>query len=114
MGPFVRKHLPGQTCTVLLGGETLLHTSEAKAALHAFGIRALPNWPSESPDLRPQENVWPWIEERLRRDGRLASFEKFKRGLVGIAKRYPPEGPVASFPKRLRECVALKGGMTSH
>ena len=77
VGPFVRKHLPGQTCTVLLDGETLLHTPEAKAALQAFGIRALPNWPSESPDLNPQENVWPWIEERLRRDGGLTSFEKF-------------------------------------
>ena len=69
---------------------------------------------TDSPDLNPQENVWPWVENRVRKDAKLTTFDKFKAGLLKIAKGYPAEGLVASVAERVRECIALKGGATSH
>ena len=58
VGPFMKRAFPNRsTCTILLDGETLLHTDEAKAAMKAEGLRVLPDWPAHSPDLNPQENV---------------------------------------------------------
>ena len=116
VGPFVRKHLPGQTCTVLLDGETLLHTPEAKAALQAFGIRALPNWPSESPDLNPQENVWPRLGKALRKQEQTAdSFAVFRSRLTRLAAKYPsPEKLTVSMPSRIAACLAKESAMTKY
>ena len=115
VGPFVQRNYPGETCRILFDGERLLHTKDAKAALRQYGIRAFPGWPPHSPDLNPQENVWPWIERQLRKDGTLTSVTKFKRGLLRIARGYPAEGLVDSIGRRFTECVELtQGGPTRH
>ena len=54
VGPFMKEAFPNRSsCTILLDGETLLHTDVAKAAMREEGLRALPDWPSHSPDLNP-------------------------------------------------------------
>ena len=114
VGPFVQRRFPGETCKILFDGERLLHTKEAKAALKQYGMRALPGWPPHSPDLNPQENVWPWIDRRLRKDNTLTSVAKLKRGLLRVARGYPAEGLVESVGKRFQECVDAKGAPTRH
>lgn len=56
---FLRDAFPDRKfLIILLGGEAILHTDDAVAALAEYDIRLLPDWPPNSPDLNPQENVW--------------------------------------------------------
>ena len=56
VGPFLQECFPRLARrTILLDGESIFHTDEAKAAMREWGIVALPNWPASSPDLNPED-----------------------------------------------------------
>ena len=115
LGPFMEGAFPDRRQrTLLLDGEPLLHAPEAKAELARWGVKALPNWPPYSPDMNPQENVWPWIEKNVRKiEARDDTFANFKNKLQRVHSRYPnAESLVASMPKRIAECIERKGAMT--
>ena len=97
--------------TILLDGETILHTDDAVAALAEYNIRLLPDWPPNSPDLNPQENVWAWAETRLRKVEKSAdTFSVFKRRIVAASKAYPSGHKlVRSLPGRMQTCHRLRG-----
>ena len=117
IGPFVREAFPGQNSyRILLDGEPLMHAPEAKAALEECGIKLLQPWPAYSPDLNPQENVWPWLGKTLRRDERdTDSLGTFRTRLTRLATQYPnPEGLIASMPGRIATCLQKHGAMTEH
>ena len=90
--PFLKKEFPTKTAfQILLDGEKLLHAPVAKMAMAACGISVLPNWPKYSPDLNPQENVWPWAEKNLRgrEKGKSPTFTTFQKqvdlwGMSGV------------------------------
>ena len=71
----------------------------------------LPAWPSRSPDLSPQENVWAWVEDRLRKvEKKQDTFSVFKRRIVELAKAYPnKEALIPSMAKRVAKCIRRKG-----
>ena len=55
------------TCgRILLDGEKVLHAEPAKGVLKEKKINILHNWPPYSPDLNPQEHVWPGAEKNER------------------------------------------------
>ena len=113
LGPFMAAAFPDHSKRMLLlDGEKLLHTDNAKAALQEAGIRVLPEWPPYSPDLNPQENVWPWLETKLRESEQATDdFPKFLQRLKMVAKRYPnPEGLIPSMEQRVSDCLAQRGG----
>ena len=67
----------------------MLHTSVAKAALAEFGLQPMTAWPKYSPDLNPQENVWSWVEQALRKEEKKSdTFADFCRRLLCVSKRY--------------------------
>ena len=91
VGPFFRKTFPGkQRIRILIDSEPLMHTGEAKAAFSEFGIEALPDWPKYSPDLNPQENVWGWVEQALRkkekRSDAFTGFTPFSHALTAALR----------------------------
>ena len=53
--PFLAEAFPGRrSFTLLLDGESIMHTDEAKDAMRECGVRLLSPWPAHSPDLTPQ------------------------------------------------------------
>ena len=101
---------------ILVDGEPLLHTDVAKAAYAEFGLQVLPDWPKYSPDLNPQENVWSWVEEHLRRaEERPDSFETFSRKMLLVARQYPGGAAlIPSMAERTEKVLGLKGGMSRY
>ena len=65
--PFLQKQFPGKRhYRVLLDGEPVLRAEVVEAAMADKQIKLLDGWPKYSPDLNPQENVWPAAEEAIR------------------------------------------------
>ena len=115
MARFFRACFPDRaSIRTLLDSEPLLHTGVARAAFAEFGLQAMAAWPKYSPDLNPQENVWSWVEEALRKEERLSdTFAVFTRKLLRVSKRYPSAAAlIPSMQKRLQEALLCKGGMT--
>ena len=110
--PFLKKVFPRKaTWQILLDGEKIFRSPVAKAALAETGVKVFPNWPPYSPDLNPQENVWPWAETKLRQlEGKSGSFEDFADKCVKAVAAYPDgKKLIPSMAKRMEMCVASEG-----
>ena len=94
----------------------LLHTDAAKAAYAEFGLEVLPGWPTFSPALNPQENVWSWAEAALRKEEQPSdSSVSCLRKLSVVVRRYPnAEALVPSMHARIQKVLRCKGAMTEY
>lgn len=115
VGPFLKRCFPDKrSIRLILDSEFIQHAPPCKREWKKFKVSCLPNWPTRSPALNPQENVWAWAEDHLRtleRDG--DSLEKFTENCLKAVAAYPSKAKlVGNMAKRIEECLAGKGHMT--
>jgi hypothetical protein len=83
---------------------------------HYSSVSILPNWPPNSPDLNPIENLWSYLQAKMDENG-CATFSEFKAALVleakSITKTYCSK-LVDSMHKRIAECIRLEGAKTKY
>ena len=95
-----------------MDSEGLLHAAASKRAYREGGITILSAWPKYSPELNPQENVWPRSEILLRhKEGsKGTTFENFKKLAVEAVEEYKgAKNLIGGMVGCIEQCIATKG-----
>jgi hypothetical protein len=97
------------------------HKGGAAAALPTFNgqhtttVELLPNWPANSPDLSPIENLWAIVQGRVEAAG-CKTFEEFKETLHQEWHNVSSQlcgKLINSMHQRLVKCIELEGRRTN-
>ena len=118
--PFLRQQFPNRTSfQLMLDGERVLHAAPAQAAFATANIVSkMRNRPSISPDLNPQENVWPWAENRVRLlEARSGTFDSFRGKCLRAVREYPVASAkkfLRGMPGRIEKVLKNGGGAIEH
>lgn len=80
----------------------------------AHGVKKL-NWPANSPDLNPIENVWKIVKDLLRHHGRPRNKEEMVQTIQSVWDTIPLEQLhtfIGSMPDRMQAVILAQGGST--
>ena len=74
------------------------------------------NWPPNSPDLSPIENLWGYLQCKVDARG-CKTFMEYQQTVLDELKAVPKSmlaNLFASLPKRMDDCIKAKGGKTKY
>jgi hypothetical protein len=83
---------------------------------HASSQMVLQNWPPNSPDLNPIENVWAYVQARVNALG-CKSFDEFKQAVLDEMMAVPKQLITKLFnsmPKRVAKVLETGGEKTKY
>lgn len=95
-----------------------VHTARvARSFLTSSNVEVLP-WPAQSPDINPIENIWSYIEVKIRqRDSQPSSVRQLEQWVKEEWDAVPVEycrNLIKSMPRRVQAVLAANGGPTKY
>ena len=93
------------------------HTAKStKAFFESSGVKLLPDWPANSPDLSWIENIWGWTEVQLRKQ-QFNTLAEFRTALEEVWQNMPLkvlQDNCKSMRTRLQVCLERNGEYTGY
>lgn len=83
---------------------------------HGVKVSLLADWPGNSPDLNPIENLWAWAQAEVDVKG-CKTFQEFKKCVFSTLQNAPRNllrGLVGSMGRRVRACIKNDGDKTKY
>lgn len=83
---------------------------------HGSSVQILQNWPPNSPDLNPIENVWGWMEAKVNELG-CKTWAEYRAAVIRIGREVPKKminNLYRSMPQRMRLVLEKEGGKTGY
>jgi transposase len=93
------------------------HTSKKVMAFLRQQSFSLMDWPGNSPDLNPIENLWAIMKARLKKKGNISSLPNLIRAIKELWVTLPKPLMLKlahSMPTRIQQCLENNGQMTKY
>ena len=114
---------PGLSSWVLQQDNDPTHKQPSKTALGDWAkkhpgqtVTLLKDWPPNSPDLSPIENVWAMVQQDAHKAA-CSTFDEFKAKVNELfynSSKDTVKRLINSMKSRMQECIRKKGGKTKH